>query len=80
MTAFIDYTERKTRIFGTKGMIEGDTSSLKIYDFLSDQQTHIEATDAESEMTLHGGGDYEIMRSFISAVVQHSNKAGPIYP
>lgn len=75
MTAFTEYAERKTRIFGTKGMIEGDTSSLKIYDFLTDAVTQIdiETTDPESAMTLHGGGDYEIMRSFVDAV-QHQDQ------
>lgn len=72
MTAFTEYAERKTRIFGTKGMIEGSANSLKVYDFLTDFVTNIdiEATDPESAMTLHGGGDYEIMRSFVDAVQQ----------
>ncbi|WP_019615653.1 Gfo/Idh/MocA family protein [Psychromonas ossibalaenae] len=70
MTAFTDYAERKTRIFGTKGMLEGDTSSIKAYEFLTDKTTSydIEASDPDSAMTLHGGGDYEIMRSFIDAI------------
>lgn len=70
MTAFTEYAERKTRIFGTKGMIEGDSESLKVYDFLTDSTNEIiiDAGDPNSEMVLHSGGDNEIMRAFISAI------------
>lgn len=68
MTAFTDYAERRTRIFGTKGMIEGDTFNLKVYDFLTDVNTNIPIDIPTSNMTLHGGGDYGIMKSFVSAI------------
>ena len=34
MTAFTNHCGRQTRIFGTRGMITGDSTNIKIYDFL----------------------------------------------
>ncbi len=69
MTAFNEGGHRKTRIFGTRGEIYGDGSKITLFDFLTDTTEVIdtEASDA-SILGGHGGGDYGLMKSFISAV------------
>ena len=69
MTAFTQAGRRKTRIFGTRGQIEGDGREIRVFDFLTDQTRSIDtqASDA-SILGGHGGGDYRLMSSFISAV------------
>lgn len=69
LTAFTPLDHRKTRLFGTKGYIEGDGSEIKIYDFLTDSTEVIDTNASESGITGgHGGGDQGLMDAFISAV------------
>lgn len=69
MTAFNKGGHRITRIFGTKGEIYGDGSNIQHYDFLSDKNEQIDTKASDSSILGgHGGGDYGIMDSFISAV------------
>ncbi len=72
MTAFNKAGHRKTRIFGTRGEIYGDGSKITIFDFLTDT-TEVIDTEAGDASILggHGGGDYGLMSSFISAVVDN---------
>ncbi len=44
MTAFTPMAFRKTRIFGTHGMLEGDGYAISVFDFLTGQQ-HLDAGD-----------------------------------
>ena len=69
MTAFNKHEARKTRIFGTLGEIHGDGRRIERFDFLTDG-TEVIDTAAPDGTALggHGGGDYELMKSFISAV------------
>lgn len=69
MTAFNFHSGRRTRIFGTRGMIEGDGSSIRIDDFLTNTSRTVDtkATDA-GILGGHGGGDLGLMRSFVDAV------------
>jgi predicted dehydrogenase len=62
-------SDRKTRIFGTRGEINGDGTTIQITDFLT-AQTKVINTSSRDGGTLsgHGGGDYGLMSSFIEAV------------
>jgi len=70
MTAFNPGSDRKTRIFGTRGQLEGDGNTIWHSDFLTDKTEAIDA-NAGSDGTIrsgHGGGDYQLARSFLEAV------------
>lgn len=66
MTAFTEGGHRQTRIFGTRGELVSDGSSIRHFDFLSDTRREI-ATTSGAHLT-HGGGDDAIMEAFINAV------------
>ncbi|MBS2553178.1 Gfo/Idh/MocA family oxidoreductase [Catenulispora sp. NL8] len=70
MTAFTRLEHRKTRIFGTRGLIEGDGVRLWITDFLTDTDRIVDTgTDAgASAAEGHGGGDRELLDRFLEAV------------
>ena len=75
MTAFTEAGGRRTSIFGTKGEIYGDGSTIRVHDFLTDS-TRVIDTKTGSPLVLeeHGGGDYWLMDSFVSAVAQNDPK------
>jgi len=69
MTAFTSTGHRKTRIFGTRGQIEGDGEKIRVFDFMKDKWDTVELTAADGSLTGgHGGGDTGLMDAFISAV------------
>jgi predicted dehydrogenase len=69
MTAFNKGSGRKTRIFGTHGEIEGDSSEIKLFDFRTKEWEAIDTNAADASITGgHGGGDFGLMGSFIEAV------------
>lgn len=78
MTAFTTHRNRETHIFGTRGEIYGDGAKIEIVDFVTDQQetVHTDRTTDGSILTGHGGGDYGIMQSFVTAVA--TNDRGKI--
>ncbi|MGQ1887310.1 Gfo/Idh/MocA family protein [Serratia marcescens] len=70
MTAFTRHEDRHTRIFGSRGCLEGDGRHIRITSFLDDGETHYD-TDAGQDlhaMAGHGGGDYYLMQHFIAAI------------
>ncbi|MCK5737568.1 gfo/Idh/MocA family oxidoreductase, partial [bacterium] len=77
MTAFTRGRGRETRIFGTKGEINGDSSKIEIFDFKTDETEVIDTTASEMSVNGgHGGGDFGLMQSFLAAV--RNNDSGKI--
>ncbi len=72
MTAFTEGGHRKTRIFGSMGEISGDGSKIEVYSLKDDKWTTYQ-TDASDAGILggHGGGDYNIMKSFTAALADN---------
>ena len=72
MTAFDEARDRQTRIFGTKGRLYGNGSTIEHFDFLTDKTSQIEAGVSDGTiLSGHGGGDYEIMKSFVAALADN---------
>lgn len=65
MTGFTPHMDRQTRIFGTRGCLEGDGSVVRVHDFLSGASEVLGVGAVEEG---HGGGDAELMAAFTSAV------------
>jgi predicted dehydrogenase len=69
MSAFSATGGRLTRIGGTRGFIEANSSVIKLYDFLTATWREIDTRAADASiMGGHGGGDGGIMEAFIGAV------------
>lgn len=69
MTAFTEATDRRTRIFGTRGELTGDGRTIRYFDFLTDQWHTLESFPSEtSVLDGHGGGDFGLMEAFVKAV------------
>jgi len=69
MTAFNEGGHRTTRIFGSLGEIYGDGSKITCTDFLTDTKEVIETSAAAGTILGgHGGGDFGLMESFVSAL------------
>jgi predicted dehydrogenase len=69
MSAFTRLEHRKTRIFGTRGLIEGDGVRLRITDFLTDTDEEIDTGSSAAEAAGdHGGGDPDLVAAFLEAV------------
>ena len=73
MTAFNAGGHRQTRVFGTRGMLEGDGVTIRHTDFLTDNVTTIDTnTNADGSLLGgHGGGDFGLMDSFVRAVAEN---------
>jgi len=60
---------RKTKIFGTRGEMEGNgETSIKVFDFLTQESTVYHPENKKTSLTGHGGADYYLMRTFVDAV------------
>jgi predicted dehydrogenase len=66
MTAFTPFEQRKTRIFGTHGYLEGDGARLRLVDFRTGADTTVEVSDSvEAD---HSDGDDGLVDAFLAAV------------
>ncbi|CAM3900892.1 Gfo/Idh/MocA family protein [Kibdelosporangium persicum] len=69
MTAFAPGTHRKTRIFGTRGSIEGDGETIAVHDFLTGPDVvDVGEVGGSTAADGHGGGDQGIVDAFVEAV------------
>ena len=69
MTGFSKQSDRKTKIFGTLGQLEGDGEKIIHFDYLTDKSFIEDITRSDgSILSGHGGGDYRIMEAFSKAV------------
>jgi predicted dehydrogenase len=70
MTAFTRQRDRETHIFGTRGEIYGNGELIEIFDFLTNttETVTIEVGSDGSIQSGHGGGDFGIMRDFVTAL------------
>ncbi|MEV1174082.1 Gfo/Idh/MocA family oxidoreductase [Nonomuraea sp. NPDC049784] len=65
MTAFSPKTPRKTRIFGTRGSIDGDGELLTVTDFVTGAT---EVIDTHPPKDGHSGGDQGLITAFLDAL------------
>lgn len=70
MTAFTPMAFRKTRIFGTRGTVEGDGYTVSVFDFLTGVTTSTQLLDPDDPDAWRGhlGADAALTRSFLAAV------------
>ena len=69
MTAFTRARDRETRVFGTRGELHGDGTTLEVHDFLTDRTETIRTDVADDPAGAgHGGGDGRLMQQFVAAV------------
>jgi predicted dehydrogenase len=69
MTAFTPHMDRRTRIFGTHGSIDGDGERLSICDFVTGRTEELSVSSAGMDAgSGHGGGDDNLMDAFTTAV------------
>ncbi|HSO68743.1 MAG TPA: Gfo/Idh/MocA family oxidoreductase, partial [Arachnia sp.] len=70
MTAFTPKEDRKTRIFGTQGYLDGDGHTIRHVDFRTGRERHY-SVNAPGPMDAgggHAGGDAGLMDAFVGAV------------
>jgi predicted dehydrogenase len=71
MTAFAK-GGRKTRIFGTRGELYGDSSNIEVFDFLTQKTEKIDTNASENSILGgHGGGDGGLMEKFVTALAEN---------
>ncbi|QJD86432.1 Gfo/Idh/MocA family protein [Cohnella herbarum] len=70
MCGFTHDTSRSIQVMGTKGEIRGymENNEMTVYRFATKEKQHISVNVPANGYVGHGGGDDELMRSFISEV------------
>jgi predicted dehydrogenase len=77
MTAFTRMRERETRIFGTRGELYGDGSTISVYDFLTRETARHEVGAVSGG---HAGGDDGVIADFVAAVAAGDPALVPTTP
>jgi len=69
MSAFTPFANRRTRVMGTRGFLDGDGERLTLTDFVTGQIEPVETTgDGVEPGGRHGGGDFGVIGAFVDAV------------
>jgi len=69
MCAFNEAGGRQINIMGDRGTLQCTDGDITHFDFLTNKKTIISPSDGdELAQSGHGGGDYGLMRSFLTAV------------
>jgi predicted dehydrogenase len=69
VAAFTTMANRQTRIFGTRGSLEGDGSVITVHDFVTGARTVYDTlAPGGSAADGHGGGDEGVVAAFVEAV------------
>jgi predicted dehydrogenase len=78
MTGFNAGGHRRTRLFGTRGELEGDGETVRVHDFLTGTTEELSTRPAGDATAAggHGGGDWGLMDAFVRAVA--TNDPTPI--
>jgi predicted dehydrogenase len=73
MTAFTPMGFRRTRVFGTRGTLEGDGYAVHVFDFLTGSTTSTQVVDPADPLAGEGhlGADAALTRRFLEAVAGH---------
>lgn len=69
-TAFTQHEPRKTRIFGSQGLLEGDGYEVSVLDFNTEKTTTTPVKMPVGPGSGHSGGDGALMAAFVDAVAQ----------
>jgi predicted dehydrogenase len=79
VVAFTDLDFRKTRVFGTRGSINGDGRRLVVHDFLTDTRRKVDfgITSSASAADGHGGADGKLIAAFMDEVRRGTE--GPVH-
>ncbi len=76
LTAFTEFGSRRTSIFGTLGELYVDEEKIRHVSFLENSTETIKIAPSDVPiLQSHGGGDYALMDSFVSAVANNDPKA-----
>ncbi len=73
VTAFTEMAQRKTRIFGTHGCIDGDGHQLTVHDFRTGPTAAVQTITPRSgqghdPVGAHGDGDQALVTAFVTAI------------
>jgi predicted dehydrogenase len=70
MSAFTPMEDRRTRLMGTHGYLDGDGSTVRLVDFRTGQEEILDsdAAGGASAADGHGGGDQALTEAFLAAV------------